>query len=97
MLALTGTPVNVIVSDAAADAGAAPFAFFEFALAGVPLVVAGIVAVVLLGPRLLPERQPDRIPSDLSRHGEVLVEHYGIGDSLPPEVESHVDIAAAIG
>ena len=37
LLALTGTPVNVIVSDAADDAGAGGFGFFEFALVGVPL------------------------------------------------------------
>ena len=37
LLALTGTPVNVIVSEAAADAGVGSFGFLEFALVGVPL------------------------------------------------------------
>src|SRR3954464_743581 len=32
LLALTGTPVNVIVSDAAADAGVGSFGYLEFAL-----------------------------------------------------------------
>jgi Na+/H+ antiporter NhaD/arsenite permease-like protein len=54
MLALTGTPVNIIVSDAAADAGARPFGYFEFALAGVPLLVGTVLVIVLLGRRLLP-------------------------------------------
>ena len=36
MLALTGTPVNVIVSDAAVDAGAGRFGYFDFALVGLP-------------------------------------------------------------
>ncbi|HYI22314.1 MAG TPA: SLC13 family permease, partial [Candidatus Limnocylindrales bacterium] len=72
MLALTGTPVNVIVSEAAIEAGAAGFGFFEFALAGIPLLISGIVAVVLLGPRLIPERTPEQLPPDLSRHGETL-------------------------
>jgi Na+/H+ antiporter NhaD/arsenite permease-like protein len=45
MLTLTGTPVNVIVSSAAVDAGAAPFGFFEFALAGIPLLL-GAIAIV---------------------------------------------------
>ena len=36
LLALTGTPVNVIVSDAAGDAGVGRFGFFEFALVGRP-------------------------------------------------------------
>src|SRR5919201_3886458 len=38
LLALTGTPVNVLVAEAAADAGVGRFGFFEFALVGVPLV-----------------------------------------------------------
>jgi len=96
MLALTGTPVNVIVSDAAAESGVAPFGFFEFALAGVPLLAASIVAVVLLGPRLLPDRKPDRMPPDLSQHGQVLAEQYRIGSDAVPEAASHVDIAAAM-
>ena len=38
MLALTGTPVNVLVSEAGSDAGVGGFGFFEFALVGVPLL-----------------------------------------------------------
>ena len=56
MLALTGTPVNVIVNEAAVDYGVAGFGFFEFALVGIPLVVGAIVIAVLLGERLLPTR-----------------------------------------
>ena len=59
LLALTGTPVNIIVSDAAADAGARPFGFFEFALAGVPLLVGTLLVIVLVGQRLLPDRVPE--------------------------------------
>jgi di/tricarboxylate transporter len=58
LLMLTGTPVNIIVSDAAADAGAGAFAFFSFAVVGVPLVIGTIVLSVLLGPRLLPAARP---------------------------------------
>ena len=56
MLALTGTPVNVIVSEAAAEYGGRPFGYFEFALVGIPLVIGTIVIVVLFGERLLPTR-----------------------------------------
>src|SRR5262249_44377323 len=38
LLALTGTPVNVIASDTAVKAGVGPFGYFEFAIAGVPLL-----------------------------------------------------------
>ena len=43
MLALTGTPVNVLVSNAAVGAGLRSFSFFEFAIAGIPLL-AGTMA-----------------------------------------------------
>jgi di/tricarboxylate transporter len=87
MLTLTGTPVNVIVSSAAVDAGQAPFGFFEFALAGIPLLLGAIAIVTLLGPRLLPERLPEQMPVDLSSHGTTLAEHYAGG---------HVDVAASM-
>lgn len=61
LLTLTGTPVNVVVSELAAEAGR-PFGFFEFALVGLPLVAATIAIVVLLGPRLLPHHGPDPAP-----------------------------------
>src|SRR6185436_9444269 len=38
LLALTGSPVNVIVSEYADDAGVGRFGFFEFALVGIPLL-----------------------------------------------------------
>ena len=82
MLALTGTPVNVIVSEAAATYGGRPFGFFEFALVGVPLVVGTIVIVVLFGERLLPTRTAKLIPTDFSRHALTLVEQYGLDDEL---------------
>ncbi|MGG5819919.1 SLC13 family permease [Falsiroseomonas sp. HW251] len=78
LLALTGTPVNVLVAEAAADVGAGGFGFFSFALAGVPLLVGTLVIVVLFGQRLLPERGGPSMPSDFSRHARTLVEQYGL-------------------
>lgn len=82
MLALTGTPVNVIVSDAAADAGGGRFGFVEFALVGLPLVVATVAIVALLGPRVLPDRRARSIPPDLSRHARTLMEQYAVDRDL---------------
>jgi di/tricarboxylate transporter len=76
LLALTGTPVNVIVSDAAADTGAGRFAFFEFALVGVPLVLGTIAIVALFGERLLPSRSAQTIGRDFSGHARTLVQQY---------------------
>lgn len=78
MLALTGTPVNVLVSEAAGDAGLSQFGFFEFALVGVPLLVGTMAIIVLFGQRLLPERNGATMPADLSRHAKTLVEQYGL-------------------
>ncbi|MCP2264389.1 SLC13 family permease [Promicromonospora thailandica] len=61
MLTLTGTPVNVIVSELAAESGGREFGYFEFALVGLPLVVLTMLLVVLFGDRLLPERSPERL------------------------------------
>lgn len=76
MLALTGTPVNVIVSDASADAGTGRFGYLEFALVGVPLLVGVIAIAVVLGPRVLPERRAKVIPPDLSGQARVLFHQY---------------------
>ncbi len=80
MLALTGSPVNVIVSEAAADAGVGSFGYLEFALVGVPLVAGTLLISVLFGSRLLPARTPRTLPADLSRHARALVEHYALAD-----------------
>ena len=78
MLALTGTPVNFIVSDAASKAGAGGFGFFEFALAGLPRLVGTVAIVVLLGPRLLPDRTPATLPADLGDHARTLAVEHGL-------------------
>jgi di/tricarboxylate transporter len=78
LLALTGSPVSVIVSEAADDAGVGKFGFFEFALTGFPLLVGTIVIVVALGPRLLPQRNAARMPADLSDLEATLERHYRI-------------------
>lgn len=82
LLALSGSPVNVIVSDALAGAGGEPFGFFEFAILGVPLLAATILLAVLAGPRLLPRRAPGSALSDLSRHARTLAGHYALQDGF---------------
>jgi di/tricarboxylate transporter len=78
LLVLTGSPVNILVSDAAADSGAGRFGFFEFALVGVPLVAGSVGLVLAVGDRLLPERRPRSLPPDLSRHAQTLVNQYAL-------------------
>ena len=82
LLALTGTPVNVLVAEAAADAGARAFGFFEFTIVGLPLLFGTIAIIVLFGQRLLPERGGPSMPSDFSRHARTLVEQYGLAAGM---------------
>jgi di/tricarboxylate transporter len=82
MLALTGTPVNVLVSEAASDAGAGSFGFFEFTLIGVPLLAGSMAIIILGGKRLLPERNGATMPADFSRHAKTLVEQYGLAEGV---------------
>jgi di/tricarboxylate transporter len=78
LLALTGSPVNVIVSEAADDAGVGRFGFFEFALVGVPLVAGTIAIVVLFGEGLLPDRKARTTTRDFSDLARVLVDQYAL-------------------
>jgi di/tricarboxylate transporter len=82
LLALTGTPVNVLVSEAAENAGVRPFGYFEFALVGIPLLAGTLAIVVLFGHRLLPDRNGRSMPPDLSRHARTLIEQYRLEDGL---------------
>ncbi|WP_166866898.1 SLC13 family permease [Salinibacterium sp. ZJ70] len=61
MLTLTGTPVNLLVSETAASSGGRAFGFFEFALVGIPLVLCTAATVALAGGRLLPTREPEHL------------------------------------
>jgi len=82
LLALTGTPIHILVSDAAVESGEAGFNYFEFALVGVPVVIGAVAIVLLLGRRLLVDREPETIPPDLSWHARTLIRQYSPGEWL---------------
>lgn len=88
LLLLTGTPVNILVSEFAAGAGGREFGFFEFALVGIPVLVGTIVILLLCG-RLVPERPGALMPLDLVRHARLLRQQYAVsldtGTLLGPE------------
>ncbi|WES64082.1 SLC13 family permease [Microbacter sp. GSS18] len=78
LLLLTGTPVNIIVSDLAASSGARAFGYWEFALVGVPVVVGAVILLVIFSKRLLPERTGAIMPMDLIRHARLLRDQYSL-------------------
>ena len=80
LLALTGSPVNVIVSEYADEAGVGRFGFFEFALVGLPLLAGTIAIVVVFGERLLPERKARTVTRDFGNLARTLVDQYALDD-----------------
>jgi len=56
MTTMIGSSTNLMAASAAQQAGARPIGFFDFTLPGTVLAVIGLVYVVWIAPRLLPDR-----------------------------------------
>lgn len=56
-MTLIGTPPNIIVSDVLRDAGYEPFFFFSYTPMGLVLAAIGLVFMLFVGRRLLPDRR----------------------------------------
>ena len=96
LLMLMSSPVNVIVSDAAAESGEGPFSFFSFSLVGIPLLVGTVAICLLFGRRLLPTRMPDYMPPDLGRYAEMVSSHYAIGEQAPDLITREAGVAEVV-
>lgn len=57
IITMVGTPPNIIVSGTLSKFGIEPFGFFEFAWIGIPLTIATIVFMMLIGKHLLPKHE----------------------------------------
>jgi len=63
-----GTSTNLVVSGLVTEAGGEPFEIFELARVGLPVALVGLTVVLVLAPRVLPDRRgPD--PSDPETRG----------------------------
>ncbi len=78
---LIGTPPNLIVSDLLRENGMTPFQFFDYTPLGLILIVAGILFMVTLGKRMLPDRTRT---TGLQRFEtpEEIAERYRLPDNL---------------
>ena len=73
MITLAGTPPNAIVRGVLEGSNLGTFGFFEFGLIGVPLTIAGIVYMVTIGYRLIPDRTGvDNAPESAPSNGVVI-------------------------
>ncbi|NJX16765.1 SLC13 family permease [Tamlana crocina] len=80
LLTLTGTPPNIIASNALVDAGFEGFSFFEFALIGVPLLVIAILYFKFIGYRLLPNNKTNNKPVNIESTLHNWIEAYKVED-----------------
>lgn len=78
LLTLTGTPPNIIASNALVEAGFEGFSFFEFALIGLPLLIVALLYFRYVGYRLLPNNKTNNKPVDIESTIHKWIEAYKI-------------------
>jgi len=56
IITLVGTPPNLLVNGVLGTSGLRQFGFFEFAYIGIPITIVGIIYMLTIGRKLLPDR-----------------------------------------
>jgi di/tricarboxylate transporter len=74
LVTLIGTPPNIVIATARAEAAGAPFSMFDFTLVGLPVALAGLAFIALFGQRLLPRRNARATAGDRFRLRAYLIE-----------------------
>jgi di/tricarboxylate transporter len=78
---LIGTPPNIIVSDLLRKEGLTPFRFFDYTPIGLLLIASGILFMLFIGRRLLPEHEP-RQDLQWVENPKELIARYQLPDNL---------------
>lgn len=99
LLTLTGTPPNIIASNALVDAGFEEFSFFEFGLIGIPLLIVAILYFRYIGYKLLPKNKTNNKPVNIETTLHKWIEAYKINDdyyrlrirSLSPLINTKIE------
>jgi len=64
IVSLIGTPANMLVSNAWANANGSGFRLFDFAYVGLPVAVVGIIMTAWLAPRLFPKKDGEALSAE---------------------------------
>lgn len=89
LLTLTGTPPNIIASNALVESGYEGFSFFEFSLIGLPLLIIALIYFRYVGYRLLPKNKTNNKPVNIETTFHNWIEAYKIdGDYYRLRVRS---------
>jgi di/tricarboxylate transporter len=99
LLTLTGTPPNIIVSNALVESGFEGFSFFEFSLIGLPLLIMAILYFRYIGYKLLPKNKTNNKPVDIESTFHKWISAYKIDDdyyrlrirSLSPLINTNIE------
>jgi di/tricarboxylate transporter len=73
-MTLIGTPANILATNILADRGLETLSFFDFTPMGIVLLTTGVVYMVLVGRRLLPDREGAQGRRDVYRLREYVTE-----------------------
>ncbi|MFD2564353.1 SLC13 family permease [Aquimarina rubra] len=78
LLTLTGTPPNIIASNALIEQGFTGFSFFEFGLIGLPLLMIAIIYFRYFGYKLLPSYKTRNKPVNIDSELHKWIEAYRV-------------------
>jgi di/tricarboxylate transporter len=76
------TTTNIIVSSLLRDQNLRGFGLLDFVPIGLPLALAGIIFMILIGKQFLPKKSPAERMQDEGEQGEILLSTYQLGDRL---------------
>jgi di/tricarboxylate transporter len=79
---LIGTPPNIIVSEILAESGEyEAFGFFDYTPLAILLLIAGVIFMLTIGKRLLPDHKPEREDQEVATPNE-LMETYALPNNI---------------
>jgi di/tricarboxylate transporter len=80
-MTLIGTPPNIVVSELLQERGMDGFGFFDFTPLGILLLIAGVLYMLVIGGRLLPDHRAHSSQADVTSPTE-LIELYRLPDNI---------------